>query len=80
MKKKDYNYAIIDSPPFSVIQQVLGIFVDLIHDCVEVYIDEFTVYGNEYNNTNFSGRGHIEQQGNAPNSLIVGLLRGGVNQ
>eukprot|EP00253_Pinus_taeda_P036071 PITA_36071 len=24
---------------------VLGIFSDLIHDCVEVYMDEFTVYG-----------------------------------
>jgi hypothetical protein len=27
---------------------VLGIFVDLIHDCVEVYMDDFTVYGNTY--------------------------------
>jgi len=25
---------------------VLGIFSDLIHDCVEVYIDDFIVYGN----------------------------------
>ena len=27
---------------------VIGIFVDLIHDCVEVYMDEFTLYGNTY--------------------------------
>jgi hypothetical protein len=27
---------------------VLGIFADLIHDCVEVYMDDFTVYGNTY--------------------------------
>jgi hypothetical protein len=29
-------------------QEILGIFVDLIHDCVEVYMDEFTVYENTY--------------------------------
>jgi hypothetical protein len=27
---------------------VLGIFADLIHDCVEVYMDDFIVYGNTY--------------------------------
>jgi hypothetical protein len=27
---------------------VLGIFVDLIHDYVEVYMDDFTVYGNTF--------------------------------
>jgi len=27
---------------------VLGIFSDLIHDCVEVYMDDFTVYGNTF--------------------------------
>jgi hypothetical protein len=27
---------------------VLGIFADLIHDCVEVYMDDFTFYGNTY--------------------------------
>jgi hypothetical protein len=27
---------------------VLGIFFDLIHDCVEVYMDDFTVYGNTF--------------------------------
>jgi hypothetical protein len=30
---------------------VLGIFVDRIHYCVEVYMDEFTVYGNTYQET-----------------------------
>jgi hypothetical protein len=30
---------------------VLGIFSDLIHDCVEVYMDNFTVYGNTYQET-----------------------------
>ena len=28
--------------------RVLGVFSDLIHDCVEVYIDDFTVYGNSF--------------------------------
>ena len=27
---------------------VLGIFVDLIHDYVEVYMDDFTAYGNTF--------------------------------
>jgi hypothetical protein len=27
---------------------VLGIFFDLIHDCVEVYMDDFTAYGNTF--------------------------------
>jgi hypothetical protein len=27
---------------------VLGVFADLIHDCVEVYMDDFTVYGNTF--------------------------------
>lgn len=29
-------------------REVLGIFVDLIHDYVEVYLDDFTVYGNTF--------------------------------
>jgi hypothetical protein len=29
-------------------REVFRIFVDLIHDCVEVYMDDFTVYGNTY--------------------------------
>lgn len=27
---------------------MLAIFADLIHDCVEVYMDDFTVYGNSF--------------------------------
>jgi hypothetical protein len=29
-------------------REVLGIFDDIIHDCVEVHMDEFIVYGNTY--------------------------------
>jgi len=28
---------------------VLGIFSTFIHDCVEVYMDDFTVYGDSFN-------------------------------
>ena len=31
--------------PATFQRAVLGIFSDLIHDCVEVYMDDFTVYG-----------------------------------
>jgi hypothetical protein len=34
--------------PTTFKRAILGIFSDLIHDCVEVYMDEFTVYGNTY--------------------------------
>ena len=34
--------------PATFQREVLGIFVDLIHDCVEVYMDDFTVYGNTF--------------------------------
>ena len=27
---------------------VLGILADLVHDCVEIYMDDFTVYGNDF--------------------------------
>ena len=27
---------------------MLGILVDLVHDCVEIYMDDFTVYGNDF--------------------------------
>ena len=27
---------------------MLAIFVDLVHECVEVYMDDFLVYGNEF--------------------------------
>ena len=26
----------------------VGIFVDLIHECVEMYMDDFTTYGNTF--------------------------------
>ena len=29
-------------------REVLFIFVDLIHECVEVYMDDFSMYGNEF--------------------------------
>ena len=29
-------------------REVLGFFSNLIHDCVEVYMDDFTVYGNTF--------------------------------
>ena len=32
--------------PATFQRAVLGIFSNLIHDCVEVYMDDFTVYGN----------------------------------
>jgi hypothetical protein len=34
--------------PATFQRAVLGIFADLIHDCVEVYMDDFIVYGNTY--------------------------------
>ena len=34
--------------PVTFQRVVLGIFVDLIHDCVEVYMDDFTTYGNTF--------------------------------
>jgi hypothetical protein len=34
--------------PATFQRAVLRIFVDLIHDCVEVYMDDFTVYANTY--------------------------------
>jgi hypothetical protein len=34
--------------PATLQRALLGIFVDLIHDYVELYMDEFTVYGNTY--------------------------------
>jgi hypothetical protein len=34
--------------PATFQRAVLGIFSDLIHDCVEVYMDDFTVYGNTF--------------------------------
>ena len=34
--------------PATFQREILGIFSDLIHDCVEVYMDDFTVYGNTF--------------------------------
>jgi len=34
--------------PATFQRAVLAIFVDLIHECVEVYMDNFTVYGNTF--------------------------------
>eukprot|EP00253_Pinus_taeda_P014788 PITA_14788 len=34
--------------PATFQRAVLGIFSDLIHDCVEVYMDDFTVYGDSF--------------------------------
>eukprot|EP00253_Pinus_taeda_P031239 PITA_31239 len=34
--------------PATFQRAVLGIFFDLIHDCVEVYMDDFTVYGDSF--------------------------------
>ena len=34
--------------PTTFQRAVLAIFSDLIHDCVEVYMDDFTMYGNEF--------------------------------
>ena len=34
--------------PATFQRAVLVIFVDLIHDCVEVYMDDFTSYGNTF--------------------------------
>ena len=27
---------------------MLGILADLVHDCVEIYMDDFTLYGNDF--------------------------------
>ncbi len=34
--------------PTTFQHEVLGILVDIIHDCVEVYMDDFTVYNNTF--------------------------------
>ncbi len=34
--------------PATFQRAVLAIFVDLVHDCVEVYMDDFSVYGNSF--------------------------------
>jgi hypothetical protein len=34
--------------PSTFQREVLGIFIDLIQNCVEVYMDNFTIYGNTF--------------------------------
>ena len=47
-----YTYQVLPfgfcNAPATFQRAVLGIFSDLIHDCVEVYMDDFTVYGNTF--------------------------------
>lgn len=40
-------FGLFDAPT-TFQRAVLGIFPDLIHDCVEVYMDNLTVYGNTF--------------------------------
>jgi hypothetical protein len=48
----NYAYRVLPfglcNAPTTFQQAVLGIFADIIHDCLEVYMDDFTVYGNTY--------------------------------
>ena len=37
--------------PTTFQRAVLAIFADLVHDCVEVYMDDFSVYGNSFEHT-----------------------------
>jgi len=34
--------------PATFQRAIVGIFTDLIHDCVEVYMDDFTMYGDNF--------------------------------
>ena len=47
-----YDYRVLPSGLCNALatfqKAVLGIFFDLIHNCVEVYMDDFTVYGNTF--------------------------------
>jgi hypothetical protein len=47
-----YTYTILPfglcNSPATFQHVVLCIFSDLIHDCVEVYMDDFTIYGNTF--------------------------------
>ena len=38
----------LSNSPKKFQREVLGIFSNLVHDCVEVYMDDFTVYGNSF--------------------------------
>lgn len=37
--------------PATFQREVLAIFVDLVHECVEVYMDDFLVYGDSFDNS-----------------------------
>ena len=39
---------VLCNAPATFQRAVLGIFSDLIHDCVEVYMDDFIAYGNTF--------------------------------
>jgi len=39
---------ILCNDPTTFQKVVLAIFVDIIHDCMEVYMDDFIVYGNDF--------------------------------
>ena len=47
-----YSYRVFPfglcNAPATFQRAVLGIFFNLIHDCVEVYMDEFMAYGNNF--------------------------------
>ena len=47
-----YAYSVLPfglcNAPATFKRVVLGFFSDLIHDCVEVYMDDFIVYGNTF--------------------------------
>jgi hypothetical protein len=47
-----YSYRVLPfglcNAPATFQRAVIGIFADLIHDCVEVFMDDFTIYGNTY--------------------------------
>ena len=47
-----YSYRVFPfglcNAPATFQREVLGIFVDLIHDYVEVYMDDFRAYGNTF--------------------------------
>ena len=39
---------LVCNAPATFQRAVLAIFVDLVHDCVEVYMDDFSAYGNSF--------------------------------
>ena len=47
-----YSYKVLPfglcNAPANFQREMLGIPTDLVHDCVEVYMDDFIVYGNDF--------------------------------